>query len=137
MNKTRQAIETVNFRLYFKVIITQNERQYFTYSVYTEQESENTASPEAKDYLKLLSYIYMIELPYMYNQTSTDPTGRKDNVDEALLCKKLKFFASLKSYFLKLSQGYIFRILQHFATKLCNFAKILVLAVLIEFVLLA
>ena len=47
MNKTRQAVETVNFRLYFKVIIRQNETQYFTYSIYTEQDSENTASPEA------------------------------------------------------------------------------------------
>ena len=54
MNKTRQTFETVNFRLYFKVIIRQNETQYFTYSIYTEQESENTASPEARDYL---SYI--------------------------------------------------------------------------------
>ena len=32
----------------------------------------------------------------MYSQTSTNPTGRKDNVDEALLCKKLKFFASCR-----------------------------------------
>ena len=47
MNKTRQAVETVNFRLYFKVTIRQNETQYFTYSIYTELESENTASPEA------------------------------------------------------------------------------------------
>ena len=60
MNKTRQAVETVNFRLYFKVIIRQNETQYFTYCVYTEQDNENTASPEARDYQKLLSYIYMI-----------------------------------------------------------------------------
>ena len=67
MNKTRQAVETVNFRLYFKVIIRQNETQYFTYSIYTEQESENTASPEARDYLKLLSYIYTVELLYIYN----------------------------------------------------------------------
>ena len=51
MNKTRQAVETVNFRLYFKVIIRQHEKQYFTYSIYTDQESENTASPEARDYL--------------------------------------------------------------------------------------
>ena len=28
-NKTRQSVETVNFRLYFKVIIRQNETQYF------------------------------------------------------------------------------------------------------------
>ena len=34
MNKTRQAVETVNFRLYFKVIIRQNETQYFTYSIH-------------------------------------------------------------------------------------------------------
>ena len=63
MNKTRQAVENVNFRLYFKVIIRQNETQYFTYSIYTEQESENTAyaSPEARDYLKLWSYICMME----------------------------------------------------------------------------
>ena len=80
MNKTRQADETVNVRLYFKVIIRQN-----TYSINTEQESENTASPEARDYLKLLSYIYMMEILYIYNQTSTDPNSRKDNVDEALL----------------------------------------------------
>ena len=40
MNKTRQAVETVNFRLYFKVIIRQNETQYITYSTYTEQESQ-------------------------------------------------------------------------------------------------
>ena len=33
MNKTRQAVETVNFRLCFKVIIRQNETQYFTYSI--------------------------------------------------------------------------------------------------------
>ena len=62
MNKTRQSVEIVNFRLYFKVVIRQNETQYFTYSIYTEQESENTASREARDYLKLLSYIYMMEL---------------------------------------------------------------------------
>ena len=80
MNKTRQADETVNVRLYFKVIIRQN-----TCSINTEQESENTASPEARDYLKLLSYIYMMEILYIYNQTSTDPNSRKDNVDEALL----------------------------------------------------
>ena len=65
-------------------------------------QSENTASPGAGDYLKLLSYIYMMELLYIYIYymmellyTSTDPTGRKDNVEEVLLCKKLKFFASL------------------------------------------
>ena len=79
MNKTRQAVETVNVRLYFKVI-RQN-----TYSINTEQESENTASPEARDYLKLLSYIYMMEILYIYNQTSTVPNGRKDSVDKALL----------------------------------------------------
>ena len=67
MNKTRQAVETVNFRLYFKVIIRQNETQYFTYSIYTEKKSDNTATPEARDYLKLLSYIYMMELLYIYN----------------------------------------------------------------------
>ena len=94
MNETRQAVETVNFRLYFKVIIRQNEIQYFTYQ-YQYQYSKNTASPEARDYLKLLSYIYMMKLLYIYNQTSTDPTGRKDSIDEALLCKKLKLFASL------------------------------------------
>ena len=52
MNETRQAVETVNFRLYLKVIIKQNETQYFTYSIYTEKDSKNTASPEARDYLK-------------------------------------------------------------------------------------
>ena len=63
MNKIRQAVETVNFRLYFKDIIRQNiETQYFTYSVYAEQGSENTASPKARDYLKLLNYIYLMEL---------------------------------------------------------------------------
>ena len=66
MNETKQAVETVNFRLYFKVIIRQNETQYFTYSMYTEQDSENTASPEARDYLTQLSYIYMMELLYIY-----------------------------------------------------------------------
>ena len=66
MNKTRQSVETVNFRLYFKVFIRQNETQYFTYSIYTEQESENAASPEARDYLKLLSYIYMMEKYFIY-----------------------------------------------------------------------
>ena len=80
MNKTRQTVETVNFRLYFK-LITQTETQYFTYSIYTEQESEDTALPEAKDYLKLLSYIYIMEILYMYKKTSTDPAGRKGNVD--------------------------------------------------------
>ena len=48
MNKTRQAVETVNFRLYLKIIIRQNETQYFTYSMYTEQERENTASRHRK-----------------------------------------------------------------------------------------
>ena len=67
MSKTRQAVETVNFRLYFQVIIRQNETQYFTYSIYAEQDSENTASPEARNYLKLLSYIYMMEVLYIYN----------------------------------------------------------------------
>jgi hypothetical protein len=40
---------------------------------------------------------------------------------------------------LQISQGYIFRILQHFATKLCNFtnSKTLYLAVVLDFVLLA
>ena len=32
MNKTRQAVKTVNFRLYFKVIIRQNETQYFIHT---------------------------------------------------------------------------------------------------------
>ena len=84
MNKTRQAVETVNFRLYLKVIIRQNETQYFTFithSKHTKQESEGTTSPEARDYLKVVSYIYMMEILYIHNQTSTDPTGRKDNVD--------------------------------------------------------
>ena len=36
-----------------------------TYSIYTEQESENTASPEARDYLRLLGYIYMVGI-YIY-----------------------------------------------------------------------
>ena len=49
MNKTRQAVETEKFRLYFKVIVRQNETQYFTYSIYTHQESENTASTEMRD----------------------------------------------------------------------------------------
>ena len=49
MNETRQAVETENFQLYSKVIIRRKETQYFTYSIYTEQENENTASPE--DYL--------------------------------------------------------------------------------------
>ena len=44
MNKTKQAVENVNFRLYFKVIIRQNETQYFTCSIYTEQESENSVT---------------------------------------------------------------------------------------------
>ena len=62
---------------------------YFTYSIYTEQESENTAataSPEARDYLKLLSYIYMMAiLLYLQKTRSTDPTVKKDNfVDELL-----------------------------------------------------
>ena len=70
MNNTRQAVETVNFRLYFKVIIRQNQTQYFTYNICTEQESENKASPEARDYPKLLRYIYMMELLYIYNQTN-------------------------------------------------------------------
>ena len=38
MKQDKQLHETVNFRLYFKVIIRQNETQYFTYSIYTEQE---------------------------------------------------------------------------------------------------
>ena len=79
MNKEKQAVETVNFRIYFKIIITQNETQYFTYIIYTEQENENTVSPEARHYLKLLSYIYMMEILYIYNQTSPDPTSRKDS----------------------------------------------------------
>ena len=40
-------------------------------------------------------YLYDRNTFYIYNQTSTDPTGRIDDVDEALLCEKLKFFASL------------------------------------------
>ena len=68
MNKTRQAVEiTVNFRLHFKVImiIRRNKTQCFSYIIYTEQESENTASPQARDYLKLLNYIYMMEIVYI------------------------------------------------------------------------
>jgi hypothetical protein len=40
---------------------------------------------------------------------------------------------------LQISQGYIFRILQHFAAKLCNFTNfnMLFLAVVMDFVLLA
>ena len=65
-NKTRQSVETVNFRLYFKVIIRQNETiLLITYIICSEQGSENTASPEARDHLKLLSYIYMMEILYM------------------------------------------------------------------------
>ena len=43
--------------------------QYFTYSIQyaTEQESENTASPEARNYLKLLGNIYMMEILYTAN----------------------------------------------------------------------
>jgi hypothetical protein len=39
----------------------------------------------------------------------------------------------------QISQGYIFRILQHFATKLCNFTNfnMLFVAVVMDFVLLA
>ena len=80
MNKTRLAVETINinFRLYFKVIIRQNETQYFTYTIYTEQESKNTASQEARDYLKLLSYIYMMELLNIYTikQALTQLVGK-------------------------------------------------------------
>ena len=39
-------------------MVRQNETQCFTYSIYTEQESENTASPEARDYQKLLSFVF-------------------------------------------------------------------------------
>ena len=53
---------TVNFRLFVKVIIRQNETQYFTYSIYTEQESKNSASLNVKDYVKLLNYINMLEI---------------------------------------------------------------------------
>ena len=40
---------------------------------------------------------------------------------------------------LQISLGYIFRILQHFSTKLCNFTNfnMLILAVVMDFVLLA
>jgi hypothetical protein len=43
------------------------------------------------------------------------------------------------SVVLQISQGYIFLILQHFATKLCNFTNfnMLFLAVVMDFVLLA
>ena len=41
MNKTRQAVETVNFRLYFKVI-RQNETQYFTQRTYRATEREHS-----------------------------------------------------------------------------------------------
>ena len=51
-----------------------------------------TASSEARDYLKLLSYIYMMNyFIYVHIYTikqALGPTGRKDSVDEALLCKK-------------------------------------------------
>ena len=73
MNKTSQAVESVNFRLYFKVIIRQNETRYFNYiqgicrALCAEQESENTASPKARDYLKRLNYIYLMELLDIYN----------------------------------------------------------------------
>ena len=65
VNKARQAVKTENFRLYFKVIIRQNETQYFT-------EKENTVSSEAIDYLKLLSYIYIMEMFILTNKPSTD-----------------------------------------------------------------
>ena len=42
MNKTRQAVKTVNFRLHFKVIIRQNETQYFTYSIYIQGKRAKT-----------------------------------------------------------------------------------------------
>ena len=57
--------ENQAYIFYAKVIIRQNETQYFTYGIYTKQDSENTASPEARDYLKLLSYIYVMELLYI------------------------------------------------------------------------
>ena len=54
MNK-RQAVETVDFRINFKVKNRRNDTKDFTYStdICTEQESESTASPEARHYLKL------------------------------------------------------------------------------------
>ena len=70
MNKTRQALETVNFRLYFKVIIRQNKTQYFTYSIYTEQESENTASPEREafqDFITFLTCLHEIICEFILN----------------------------------------------------------------------
>ena len=42
MNKTIQAVKTVNFRLYFKVIIRQNETQYFTYTAYIQSKRAKT-----------------------------------------------------------------------------------------------
>jgi hypothetical protein len=52
----------------------------------------------------------------------------------AFFCAQYKLIQNLQ-----ISQGYIFRILQHFATKLCNFTNfnMLFLAVVMDFVLLA
>ena len=55
--------------------------------------------------------------------------------------KWCKFLRVIQKYtkIREILQGYIFRILQHFATKLCNFTnyKMLFLAVVMDFVLLA
>mgnify|MGYP002803452189 CR=1 FL=1 len=37
-------------------------KQHFTYGIHTEQVSENTATPEAKDHPRLFSYLYMMEI---------------------------------------------------------------------------
>ena len=82
MNKTRQAVETVNFRLHFKVIIRQNETQYFTYSKYTERKHSITGGERLSKTVKLYLHdgitLYILHDGItLYIQALTQLVGRQ------------------------------------------------------------
>ena len=61
MNRTRQAVKTVNFFTYFELIIRQNETQYFTYCILcfilSDDDFENTVE-NLQFRLRVLYYLY-------------------------------------------------------------------------------
>ena len=69
MNRTRQAVKTVNFFTYFELIIRQNETQYFTYCILcfilSDDDFENIVE-NLQFRLRVLYYLYF-ELQDVFN----------------------------------------------------------------------
>ena len=91
------------------------------------QNEENTALPSLQI---LYTFVLRAEIP-----TTFGPKCGRNVV--GISARNTKVYKSIQS--MRTLQGYIFRILQHFATKLCNFTNIsmLFLAVVIYLHLLA